>query len=197
MNYIIVGLGNPGAEYEGTRHNVGRAAVEEWRKKNNWPEFVGDKKLNAQKTIGQVDKNSVILLLPEGLMNNSGKSLAPAVKSVKQAERVVVLHDDLDLPLGSFKISFNRGAAGHRGVLSIIKALKTEKFVRLRLGVSPQTPSGKLKKPVGEKAVVNFILGKFKSSETVILKKVFKKTSAALDCLIASGRERAMSEFNQ
>ena len=85
-------------------------------------------------------------------MNNSGKSLFPLIKSKKTAEQLVVVYDDLDLPLGTLKVSFNRGSGGHRGLDSIIKALKTREFTRIRIGTSSATPSGKIKKPIGEKS---------------------------------------------
>ena len=111
-------------------------------------------------------------------------------------EWVVVVHDYLDLPLGSFKIVFNRGSGGHRGVESIRRAIKTEGFIRIKVGISPATPSGKTKQPKGEKAVNNFILGTFKPKELEVLKKVSKKVSGALTAIVAEGKERAMNEFN-
>lgn len=129
-------------------------------------------------------------------MNNSGKSVASLVKNKKDAVRLVVIYDDLDLPVGSFKISFNRGSGGHKGLESIVKALKTREFARVRVGISPATPSGKLKKPSGEKAVHDFIIGNFKDKEMEAIKKVSKKAIEAVEALITEGREKAMSEFN-
>src|SRR3989338_3897546 len=189
---IIVGLGNPGAEYENTRHNTGRMILDMFRQKNDLPEWQEDKKLKSLIS----KKNKITLLLPETFMNKSGEAIAKIVKSKKAAESLVVIHDDLDLPLGRIKISFNRGSGGHRGVESITRALKTEAFVRVRVGISKDAGKGKVKKPIGEKAVGDFILGKFKPAEALEFKKVSKKISEALEILIRVGREKAMGVFN-
>ena len=130
-------------------------------------------------------------------MNNSGSSVIYFVKSIKAAEKLIVIYDDLDLPFGSIKVSYNKSSGGHRGVESIIKALKTEAFIRIRVGISPATAGGKLKKPKGEEAVEKAILGAFKKAELDTLKKVSKKVVEALETILKDGREIAMMEFNQ
>ena len=192
INMIIVGLGNPGAEYENTRHNTGRMILDIFRQKNDLPEWQEDKKLKSLIS----KKNKITLLLPETFMNKSGEAIARIIKSKKAAESLVVIHDDLDLPLGRFKISFNRGAGGHRGVQSIVKTLKTEAFTRIRVGIASATPSGKIQKPIGEKAVIDFILGKFKDKELETFKKIAKKISEAIDMIATKGREKAMGIYN-
>ncbi len=151
MSYIIVGLGNPGSEYENTRHNTGRILVT-WFGKSLDAEWKTDKKLNAQIAKVKIKvhrgETSVSLILPDTFMNKSGnfiKPLYPIGKTsvVKEAEKMVVIYDDLDLPFGTTKISFNKSSGGHKGLESIIKAVKTEKFARIRVGISPTTPSGK------------------------------------------------------
>ncbi len=196
MAYIIVGLGNPGEEYVNTRHNVGRIVLETFAKKNDFSPWDKSGKLNALVSEGKIGKEKVQLVMPETFMNKSGASVSPLIKSAKAAEKLIVVHDDLDLPLGRFKVSFNRGPGGHRGVLSIMKVLKTEAFVRVKVGISPETPSGKLKKPQGEKAVEDFILGKCKPAEESELKKIAKKVSEALEMIISESRDKAMGEFN-
>ena len=196
MSLIIVGLGNPGEEYLNTRHNTGRIILENFKKKNGFSDWEINKKLRALVSEGKVGKQKVLLLEPETFMNNSGKAVAPLVKSKKAAREVVVIYDDLDLPIGKFKISFNRGSGGHNGIESIIKSLKTREFVRVRVGISPETPSGKLKKPSGEKAVHDFIIGNFKDKEMEIVKKVSKKVNEALEIIVSDGHEKAMGEFN-
>lgn len=196
MQYIIVGLGNPGEEYKDTRHNAGRMVLEVFRKKYEFPDFSADKSLKALVSKGTFGKDKVILLAPDNFMNVSGKSVAPLVKNAKDAERTIVIYDDMDLPLGSMKISFNRSSGGHRGVESIIKALKTQAFARLRMGICPVTPSGKPKKPKGEKAVMDFIVGEFKKSEMEVMKKVTKKGAEALALILAEGREKATGQVN-
>jgi len=182
--HLIVGLGNPGEEYTGTRHNTGRIIVETLEKK--W----SDGKIGAEK---------VEFLTPDTFMNNSGKAVGPKIKSASQAKKLIVIHDDLDLPIGTLKISYNRGAGGHRGVDSIIKAIKTQEFVRFRVGISPSTTSGKLKKPSGEEAVNKFIIGKFKPSELLVVKKMAKTAAEAVETIVSdskSGLARAMTIFN-
>ena len=176
--FYIVGLGNPGEEYLNTRHNTGKMAVEFFDKKNE---------LSSKK----------FKIIESGeFMNNSGRAVAKVIKSKKAAEKLIVVHDDIDLALGSIKISYNKGTGGHRGLDSVVKAVKTKEFVRIRIGVSPTTPSGKIKKPQGEKAVIDFILNKFKPKELDILKKTLKKSSEAIQTLIIEGREKAMNLFN-
>lgn len=196
MSYIIVGLGNPGAEYEKTRHNTGRALVERFRKSRGLPEWRFDKKTNALISKGALEKEKVTLMLAQGFMNNSGKSLKELASSPKKAERCLVVYDELDLPLGSMKISFGRGSGGHNGLESVIKNLKTKDFPRIRVGISPSTPSGKMKKPSSDKAVIDFILGKFKPSEEEVFKKVGKKVLEAILLLVTEGRAKAMNKFN-
>lgn len=173
--YIVVGLGNPGEKYSGTRHNVGRM-VEDY--------VYESKKINAK------------FIFLDTFMNKSGSGVVKSVKNKKTAEKLIVIYDDLDLPLGTLKVSFRRSSGGHRGVESIIKALKTEDFIRLRIGIAPTTPSGKIKKPKGEKAVLDFILGKFKPSEEATLRKVFKTSLEAIETIVSEGKETAMNRFN-
>ena len=199
MSYIFIGLGNPGIEYEETRHNTGRLLLE-WFGKSLGAEWKADKKLNASVTKVKIGKSPVTLVLPDTFMNNSGKFLKAmfplGLASGKQAEKLMVIYDDLDLPFGSAKISFNKSSGGHKGLESIIKALKTEKFARIRIGISPTNSSGKIKKPSGEETVMKVILGKFKPDELSELKKLTKRVSEALKTFVSSGLEKAMTGFN-
>lgn len=192
-NYIIVGLGNPGEEYVETRHNVGRMILDAFSKAHDLKDWQLDPKLKALKTEAKVGKNKALLLKPETFMNKSGESVKSLIKSKKAAEVLIVIHDDLDLPLGKIKISFNKSSGGHRGVESIMKVVKTEGFIRLRLGISGETASGKIKKPQGEEKVIDSILGDFKKSEVDDLKKVIKKSVTALEMIITDGHEKAAS----
>ncbi len=196
MSFIFVGLGNPGEEYEGTRHNAGRMILESFAKKNDFSPWEKDKKLNALATEGKIGKGKVKFILPETFMNKSGASIAPLVKSKKSALSLVVLHDDLDLPLGTMKISFNRVSGGHRGVESVIRAIKTEGFVRIRVGVSGKGAKGRAKKPTGDKKILDFIIGKFRPAEVLEFKKISKKIHQSLEVIASDGFQRAMGEFN-
>lgn len=196
MKYIIVGLGNPGEEYADTRHNIGRMVVEAFCKKNDCSEWKKDATLKALVSKGAIGGHTVTLVLPDNFMNVSGKSVAPLVKNAKDAERTIVVYDDLDLPLGSMKISFNRSSGGHKGLESIIKALKTPAFARLRMGVCPVTATGKPRKPKGEDAILEFIVGPFKKPEQDVVKKGIKKAVDALALILAEGREKATGQVN-
>lgn len=192
----IAGLGNPGSEYKNSRHNTGALAVENFAKKNNLAFFDIDKKLNALVSVGKTGKEKIELILPQTFMNKSGNSLKPIITSKKKAENLIVVYDDLDMPLGKFKISFGRGSGGHKGIESITKAIKTKDFTRIRVGISPSTSRSEIKKPDGEQKIIDFILGDFSKKETEILKKVFRKTNEALETIIKEGRQKAMNNFN-
>ncbi|MEK7559696.1 MAG: aminoacyl-tRNA hydrolase [Patescibacteria group bacterium] len=180
---IIIGLGNPGKEYEGTRHNAGRMAAENFAKKNGL-EFEFDKKSNSLIS----KKQKVLVALPETFMNKSGAAAAKLIKPRKELKDLIVLHDDLDLPLGKIKISYGKNSGGHKGVESVMRALKTKNFYRVRIGVIPSK-----KKPAD---ILKFIVGKFKPAEEKEFKKILKKTAEALETMLSSSPARAMSEFN-
>jgi PTH1 family peptidyl-tRNA hydrolase len=192
----LVGLGNPGGEYKETRHNTGRIVLDHFCRAHDFEEAEFKKPVNALMANGEVAGNPVLIVEPETMMNNSGKSLIALVKSKKQAEQLVVIYDDMDLPLGTWKFAFDRGSGGHKGLESIMKALKTKAFVRVRVGVSPTSLFGKMKKPKGEDEVVKFILGKFSPGEAKDLAKVSKEIAQGLELLISEGLDRAMGEWN-
>jgi len=196
MAWVIIGLGNPGEEYDQTRHNCGRMAVEFFGKNAGFREFKEDKKRNVHSTSGLVGKTATVLVLPDTFMNKSGSAAGKFVKGLKAAERMVVVYDDLDLPLGKIKISFDRSSGGHKGVESITRAVKTQRFTRVRIGVSPSTAGGSLRKPEGKKVVNNFILTPFRAHEIAALKPVFSKVAEALETIVREGREIAMNRFN-
>jgi PTH1 family peptidyl-tRNA hydrolase len=173
---LVVGLGNPGEEYENTRHNTGRILVNLIEKK--------------------FEDSKIKFLTPDTFMNNSGRAVAPLVKTKKDLENLVIIYDDIDLPLGKMKISFNRSSGGHNGLNSVIKSLKSQEFLRIRIGISRATPGGKLKKPSGEKAVLNFLLGEYKKPELEILKKLSKKVTEAVETIFTESKEKAMSLYN-
>lgn len=195
--WTIVGLGNPGEEYESTRHNTGRMAVMAVTDDFLAKDWSSDYKSKSLVSGGKIGGKKALFVLPDNFMNNSGECVKKSIK-VADMSGLVVLYDDLDLPLGTIRVSYNRGDGGHKGLASIIKALKTEAFVRVRVGVTPVTPSGVLKKPLGEDAVVKFILGKWQGTELKNLNQVFKKkVLPCLSMIIENGREKAMGEFNR
>ena len=177
---LVVGLGNPGKEYENTRHNAGRILV-----------GLVEKKLEKES-----GKLKIKFIMPDTFMNNSGKAVASLVKSKKDLKDLVVIYDDIDLPLGKMKISFNRSSGGHNGLGSIIKALKSEEFLRIRIGIAPVTPSGKIRKPSGEKDVLKFLLGEFKKPELETVKKLSKTVALAVECIFTESKDKEMSLYN-
>jgi len=191
----VIGLGNPGDEYENNRHNTGRIILQMLAKKD-FSDWKKDLKLSAITSKGEIDGEKMFFVLPETFMNNSGKSVKPLVSSKKDLEKIVVIYDDLDLPLGRIKLSFNRSSGGHNGVESIIKSLKSESFLRVRVGISPSTPTGKTKKPSGEKVVKDFLLKDFREKELLELKKVAKTIKEALFTVSDGSKEKAMSLYN-
>lgn len=196
MTWVVTGLGNPGPEYENTRHNAGRMAVMHFAKYASAPVWKEDKKSQSLTTGATVKTTLMALQLPNTFMNKSGAAVSKLVKNVKAAERLIVVYDDLDLPIGKIKLSFDRGSGGHKGIESIATALRTKKFTRIRIGISPETPGGKIKKPQGDDVVNDFILKKFKESEMDELKKVFKRVAEAIDVIVAEGPMIAMNHFN-
>ncbi|MFH1036819.1 MAG: aminoacyl-tRNA hydrolase [Patescibacteria group bacterium] len=187
---LIAGLGNPDKKYANTRHNVGFRAIDEFRGKNAFPGFKLNKKFIAEISESSFSGKKVILVKPQTFMNESGKAVRKSIENWKlEIGNLVVIHDDIDLPIGKIKIVKSRGSAGHKGVESIVRYLKNNDFVRIRIGIQPKT--GKPKKPE------SFVLQKFSKDEEKILKEVFEKTSEAIGFLIKNGLNEAMNEFNK
>ena len=193
MALVIVGLGNPGKEYEKTRHNAGRSAVELVASNESFDEFVFNKTSNELIAKGALGGENATLVLPETMMNLSGKAVANYVKSVKAAKSLVVIHDDLDLPLGTVKMVFGRGSGGHKGVESIMRSVKTKDFARIRIGIAPKSGPSFAKATKGkEEKVIKMVIGKWKPVEEVVFKKVLKKVAEAVRIFAAEGIEAAM-----
>jgi len=144
---LIVGLGNPGRKYKKTRHNVGYRVVDVFKK--------------------EISDKDVILLKPQTYMNNSGKAVKSLITDYGlRVTDIIVVHDDIDLPLGTIRFSKNISSAGHKGVQSIIDELATQDFVRIRIGINP-----------GHKInTEKFVLEKFTKNEEKIIKQIIKET---------------------
>ncbi len=200
--FTLVGLGNPGEDFENSRHNTGARVLDVFRKAQELPEWKLYMKRRALVSEGKVEPldkargkvQKVLLLLPQTFMNKSGDSVRGLVKTKKDAEHLVVIHDDLDIPFGSYKISFNKSSGGHRGVESIIKAVKTQEFVRVRVGIA--SSASVVKKSQDEKTVEKIILGTFSPAELATLKKLSKNIAEGLTVLVTEGREKAMSQYH-
>lgn len=196
MAFVIVGLGNPGKEYDRTRHNAGRLAVELLAKEEGFPPFMYRKAGNALVSEGAIGGEKVTLLLPETMMNLSGKSVMHFVKSAKAAKSLVVLQDELDLPLGHLKMVFGRNSGGHKGVESIMRSVKTKDFARIRIGISGEGKRNQAKKPEAGAKVVKHVIGRFKPAEEAVLKKALKKAAEAARLFVTDGLEKATMEAN-
>lgn len=197
VQFVVVGLGNPGKKYEHTRHNVGRLVVEQlaativagaWRR---------DKRNERSVTQGAVRTAPVTLIVPESYMNRSGIAVRPEQAYFTPQARYIVVHDDIDLPFGAIRVSFNRGAGGHNGVDSLIRTLKTKAFVRVRIGVAPTTASGTIKKPRGEALVERYLLSAFSVTQQRALSNVLTKAVAAIQDVIVHGHTVAMNLHNE
>jgi PTH1 family peptidyl-tRNA hydrolase len=196
MAYVIVGLGNPGKEYEKTRHNAGRAAVQLLAKQGSFDEFAFNKKANALVSQGTIGGENATLVLPETMMNLSGKAVMQFVKSPKTAKNLLVVQDELDLPLGAMKLVFDRGSGGHKGIESINRAIKTSAYARLRIGISGAGKKNQAKKPNDEEKVIKHVIGKWKPSEDTAVKKMLKKAAAVSALFVTEGLEKATTEAN-
>lgn len=186
--YLIIGLGNPGKEFEKTRHNVGFLAVDVIAQQDN-AKFGLNKKLNVELAKAKLKDKSVILVKPQGFVNKSGE----AIKRLKlfyraKAEEIIVVHDDFDIEFGDFKLSFAKDSGGHRGVQSIIDHLKTNKFWRLRIGTANRKLiTARHQRTLKQKreAVGGFVLSKFTRAEQQELKKILKKAFSRLEEILS------------
>ena len=174
---LIIGLGNPGLKFRKTRHNIGFMAIDTLQKEFNLPKFKLNKKAKAEITKGEINGRVVFLAKPQTYMNNSGFSVNFLLKENGFNENsLIVIHDDFDLPFGEIKIVENSGFGGHHGVESIINALKTKNFKRIKIGINP-IANLKLQianfEPQKLKAE-DFVLKKFTKQEQALLGEIFK-----------------------
>lgn len=190
--YTIIGLRNPGDAYEGTRHNAGAIAVAFFGEQYHLPSFVSSGKFVGEISEGVIEGKSVRALLPNTFMNQSGSVIK---KAELMPEEVVLVYDDIDLPIGSFKISHERGSGGHNGVKSIIDALGTTAFTRVRIGISPKTLFGTMRKPESRK-VADFVLGTFSSRERAKLESMLPKIAEAIQTIVTKSYTEAMNKYN-
>lgn len=205
---LIVGLGNLGEQYERTRHNLGFMVVERFLKdfepvsQTIWhdePKFRSDiAELEWQRSHGQADK--IILMKPKTYMNDSGLAISLISQYLKiLISDIWVVHDDVDLSLGSMKIRFGGASAGHKGVQSIIESLGTDKFWRFRMGIKPNLEPRihnlELKK-TKLKNIDDFVLGEFGEGEIGKVRRLIKGGSKAIQTGLEEGLEKAMNRFN-
>jgi PTH1 family peptidyl-tRNA hydrolase len=182
---LIVGLGNPGKEYQLTRHNLGFLTLDALAEKRqlHWSE---DKNSQALVSTDQEASEKIILCKPQSYMNNSGEAVQKLKKFYKiKNEDIIVIYDDLDLPLGIFKIAAKRSSGGHQGLESIIQYLKSTDFVRLRLGIGPQ-----------DGAAEDFVLKKFNPLEKKKLPEIIDSCHLALEIILKDGWPEAANKYN-
>jgi len=166
---LIIGLGNPGEEYKKTRHNAGFLAVDKLVLSIKYQVLNAQSKFNAEISQGMINNEKVILIKPQTFMNESGKAVKAITDYYKiQTEDIIVIHDDLDIPLGEYKISKNKNSGGHKGVQSIIDHLGTKDFTRIRIGIGVQDLSCKI-------PTEKFVLEKFSKDEMEIIEKVINE----------------------
>ncbi|MEP6923302.1 MAG: aminoacyl-tRNA hydrolase [Pyrinomonadaceae bacterium] len=184
---LIIGLGNPGAEYAQTRHNVGFMLIERLAEQAN----ALVKRLNCRALIGraEIEGERVELVKPQTYMNLSGESVACLLKKDDSPSpaQMIVISDDLALPFGKIRIRKQGSAGGHNGLKSIISCVKTEEFIRLRIGIGSSHPVGEAK---------SFVLEKFSKAEQKELEDILEQSTAAVRAVIRDGVEKAMAEFN-
>jgi len=209
---LIIGLGNPGGEYKDTRHNIGFMVVEKLAKELGKETAVWEEKDKFKSVIARA--GDVVLVKPIIFMNNSGIAVAEIVRFYKLTpDDVWVIHDDIDLPLGKIRIRKGGSSAGHNGIESIIKELKSDAFTRFRLGVGRGKLFGHTMKDREEeqgtkekrlfldkrfyhRSVVDFVLSRFTQSEAGSLKHLIKNGSEAVRIALSDGVDKAMGRFN-
>ena len=184
---LIIGVGNPDPEYQNTRHNVGFMFLDYLAEKLGANDFEFEKKTNSLVSKTKPKKTTIILTKPQTYVNKSGEAVKKLLKNLKlEIENLVVIHDDLDIPFGNTKLSFDKNSGGHKGIESIMRALKTKKFYRLRIGLA-KPALAKARQQSDKKRdefVVKMVLSKFSPSEQEQLKKVFKEGYEKLSTLI-------------
>ena len=185
-NTLIVGLGNPGLAYRHNRHNIGFMVADVLAQKLEIP--LKRVKFKAQIGNGKVEGIPVIIAKPLTYMNNSGEAVAPLVHYFKvPLERLLVIHDDMDLPLGTLRMRPSGGSAGHNGMLSIFDKLGTNAIPRLRVGIG---------RPPGRMDPADYVLQDFPKSDEELLKMVIAQACEAALAFITNGLEKAMNTYN-
>ena len=183
---MIVGLGNPGNEYAGTRHNVGwmlvdalaeHLGINEWRSR--------EKGMVAE---GRIGSEKILLVKPLTYMNNSGECVGPLMRWYKlEPEDIMVAHDDMDIPLGTIRIRKKGSAGGHNGIKSLLSHIGSVNFGRLRIGIGRPQPGW---------SVINHVLAKFNDQEQEKIGDAIKQLIPAAECMVLEGPDMAMNKFN-
>jgi len=179
---LIIGLGNPGKEYENTRHNIGFMCVDNYVDNSNWKE-----KFNALYQQMVINYEKVLFIKPLTYMNLSGQAVRSFVDYFKaDITDILVIHDDLDLPSGEIRLKVNSSAGGHNGIKSIIKDLGSNEFARLKIGIAHN-------KQIETK---DYVLGKFSNEESPLINNAVKKSKEIIDYFLKNGIDKTMNLYN-
>ncbi len=180
---LIVGLGNIGKDYEGTRHNAGFMCVDHFAKANEFTHWEQKKDLKAMVTSGMIGATRVLLMKPTTFMNNSGSAVQAVAAFYKlSTKEIIVVHDELDIPFGQLKTKVGGGTAGHNGLKSLVEHLG-EDFGRLRVGIGPKTPE--------QMDSADFVLAKFNKDEISKINELCRETTALLTEIVVDGSVKA------
>lgn len=185
-NWLIIGLGNPGKQYEKTRHNLGFMVIDVLAERTS----AQVKREECRALVGNaiIEGEKVELVKPQTFMNLSGEAVACLLKKDSRSiEKMIVVVDDLALPLGKIRIRPKGSAGGHNGLKSIIECLGTENFVRLRIGIKPEHQITDTR---------NFVLDRFPQADWEKVEEVLQKSADAICSIISEGVEKAMAKFN-
>jgi len=184
--YLIAGLGNPGLEYKDTRHNIGFKIIDLWS--HDMGLHLGGRRFQSRNIQTSYMSEQIMLLCPQTFMNQSGKSLRACVNyhGIDNA-KILVIHDDLDLPAGRIKVVLNGGAGGHKGILSIIEYLGSKYFSRIKFGIG---------RPRYGESIEKYVLSPFYADEKKIIEKSCRISVEACKLFISDGIQSAMNHAN-
>lgn len=187
VSWLVVGLGNVGDQYEGTRHNVGFRVVDELAERAGVP--VQKLKYRALTNTAEVGGEKVLLMKPVTFMNLSGEAVRPAADFYKiDPDHVLVISDDVSLPVGKLRVRRSGSAGGHNGLKDIIRHLGTDQFPRVKVGVG--------EKPHPDYDMADWVLGKFQGEDKKTIDQAVEKAADAVELLLRQGVDKAMSRFN-
>ncbi|WP_062350087.1 aminoacyl-tRNA hydrolase [Bacillus kwashiorkori] len=184
---LIVGLGNPGKQYEKTRHNIGFKVIDELSTQFNLP--LTETKFRGLYSKGIVNGEKVILLKPMTYMNLSGEAVKPLMEYFQiSIDDLLVVYDELDLPVGKIRLRYKGSAGGHNGIKSLIAHLGTQEFKRIRIGIDRPEPGF---------AITDYVLGKFSKQEAKVMQEVMKKCVEACETWLKEPFLDVMNKYNQ
>jgi PTH1 family peptidyl-tRNA hydrolase len=188
---LIVGLGNPGRNYANNRHNIGFICINHFARTQGVK--FDRKQGRARIGTGKVAGNEVVLAKPQTHMNQSGESVSRLVKRFNiSTDDLIVIHDDLDLPLGKIRLSSGSSSGGHKGIESIIKELGSQNFMRLRIGIGRPD-----KAEASEDDIIAYVLSDFTAEQKQAIAQAIPRVTEAILCLLTEGLEAAMNKFNR